>query len=466
MFFILKCLFNYFCTLMKNAVIENYKIEAKTMLRIGMPIVIGQLGMVAMGVADTIQVGMIPQKGAASVAAAGISNNLFFTVAIVGFIALGVVAPMVSKAHAENDALKINVLYRSTLRVALILGLVVCLLTSIITYFFEVLGQDAEVTELAKPFSYFISLSAIPMFFFLAIRQLSDGFSKTRVAMIVTISALFLNIFLNYIFINGWWFIPRLGLTGTGIATLFARTYMMVAMWFAIHQDADLVPFLKKIAPKKDNLVRHILKIGLPSGLQGFFEVGVFAAAVVLIGWYGKYQQSAHVIALNLCSVTYMMVTGIAAASGIRVGHFWGLHDRNGIRIAGNTALSISGGFMFLCAVLFIIFHKWFIGLYTDDANVVPVAIQLLIIGGFFQISDGLQATALGLLRGVSDVNLPTGITLFAYWGVGLPVGYLLGEYYGLKASGVWIGLTAGLTASAVLLNWRFYRLVRRMKVR
>ena len=450
---------------MKNIVIESYKNEAKTMLQIGTPIVIGQLGLVAMGVADTIQVGMIPETGAASVAAAGVANNLFFTIAIVGFIALGVVAPMISKAQAENDALKINVLYRSALRVALLLGVITCIITCIITYFFDKFGQDADVTELAKPFSYLISLSAIPMFFFLAIRQLSDGFSKTRVAMIVTISALFLNILLNYVFINGWWFFPRLGLTGTGIATILARIYMVIAMWIAIHRDADLKPFLGKIAPQKANLVRHILKIGLPSGLQGFFEVGVFAAAVVLIGWYGKYQQSAHVIALNLCSVTYMMVTGIAAASGIRVGHFWGLHDRNGIRVAGNTALAISGGFMFFCAVLFIVFNKWFIGLYTDDINLVPIAIQLLIIGGFFQISDGLQATALGLLRGVSDVNLPTFITLFAYWVVGLPIGYLLGEYYGLKASGVWIGLTAGLTASAVLLNWRFHRLVRRMKV-
>lgn len=451
---------------MKKIVIESYKNEAKTMLQIGMPIVIGQLGLVAMGVADTIQVGMIPQKGAASVAAAGIANNLFFTIAVIGLIALGVVAPMVSKAQAENDGLKINILYRSTLRVALLLGIVTCIITCIITYFFDRFGQDADVTELAKPFSYLISLSAIPMFFFLAIRQLSDGFSKTRVAMIVTLSALFLNIILNYVFINGWWFFPRLGLTGTGIATLLSRTYMMIAMWFAIHRDADLVPFLKKAEHQKANLVRHILKIGLPSGLQGFFEVGVFAAAVILIGWYGKYQQSAHVIALNMCSVTYMMVTGIAAASGIRVGHFWGLHDRNGIRVAGNTALGISGSFMFLCAVLFFIFHKWFVGLYTDDVNVVPIAIELLIIGGFFQISDGLQATALGLLRGVSDVNLPTVITLFAYWGFGLPIGYLLGSYYGFKASGMWIGLTAGLTASALLLNWRFYRLIRRMNVR
>jgi multidrug resistance protein, MATE family len=444
---------------------NNYRNEAKTMLHIGMPIVIGQLGLVAMGVADTIQVGMIPEKGAVCVAASGIANSLFFTIAIVGLIAIGVVAPMISKARSENNLLKINVLYQSTLRVALLLGIATCLLSSILTYFLDVFKQDPEVIALAKPFSYLISFSAVPMFFFLAIRQLSDGFGRTRLAMIVTISALVLNIILNAILINGWWFFPRLGVMGAGVATLLSRTYMMIAMWLSVHKDNEFTPFLKQKATETGNLIRHILKIGLPAGLQGFFEVAVFAGAVIIIGWSGKYQQAAHLIAINLCSVTYMMATGIASAGGIRVGHFWGLHERESMRVAGNTALGLSGGFMFLCAILFIIFNKWFIGLYTDDINVVPIAVELLIIGGFFQISDGWQATALGLLRGVSDVNLPTFITLFSYWIFGLPIGYFLSEYYGLKASGVWIGLTAGLTASALLLNWRFYRLVKRMKV-
>jgi MATE family multidrug resistance protein len=117
------------------------------------------------------------------------------------------------------------------------------------------------------------------------------------------------------------------------------------------------------------------------------------------------------------------------------------------------------------CATILIIFHHFLIGLYTSDANVVPIATTLLLIGGLFQLSDGLQATALGILRGIADVNIPTVITLFAYWIVGLPVGYFLGEYYGLKAAGVWLGLTAGLTASAILLCWRFYSMIRKIKV-
>ena len=445
--------------------LQSIKKEAKTMLQIGMPLVIGQLGMVAMGVADVIQVGSIPNKGAVSVAAAGVINTLYYSFAIVGIIAIAVVAPMISKAQAEKDTTKIQNLYCAVLKVAFYLGIATFLVNLIPIYFLEAFGQDPEVTVLAKPFGVLIALSAIPTYYFLAIRQLSDGFSKTQLAMKVAVIALFMNIGLNYLLINGHWGFPALGLLGSGFATLFSRTFMMVAMWLVVHKNAEFKPFLKKNTEVKDNLVPYILKIGLPAGLQGFFEIGVFAAALIIVGWHGTYQQAAHLIAMSMCSVTYMMVTGIASASGIRVGHFWGLHDRAGIQMAGKVALGLSGGFMFLVATLFIVFTQWFVGLYTNDVNVISVAIQLLIIGGLFQISDGLQATALGLLRGIADVNVPTFITIFSYWIIGLPIGYVLGEVYDMNAAGVWIGLTAGLTASALLLNRRFYRLVKRMNM-
>ena len=450
--------------MMTKFVLKDYQTEAVQMLRIGLPIVIGQMGFIAMGVADMIQVGMMPDKGVVSVAAAGVSVSLFFTVAVIGLVALGVVAPMISKAKAEGTSLEISALYRSVQRVALILGVVTFALTSIIAYFFDHFGQDPEVTVLAKPFAYIIAASVVPLFLFIAIRQLSDGFGRTRVAMFVTLSALLLNIILNYFLINGIWIFPRLELLGSGIATFISRSYMLFALWFAVRRNPEFAPYLKQKLSKQADLSRRILKIGLPAGLQGFFEVAVFAAAVVIIGWNGKFQQAAHMIAINMCSITYMMASGIAAAGGIRVGHFWGLRDRQLMRLSGNTALYLASGFMFLAAMLFFLLNKQLVGLYTTDPNVVPIAVELLIIGGIFQLSDGLQVTALGILRGIADVNVPTVITLFAYWGVGLPVGYLLGFTFDMKAAGVWLGLTAGLTASAVLLNMRFYRLIRRLR--
>ncbi len=448
---------------MKKINFEAYKEEAKTMIQLGYPIVISQLGIIAMGVADTIQVGRIEGKSAVSVSASGLVNSLVFTVGIVPLITLSIIAPMISKAKAEENEGDIQHLFQAGMRVSWILGTITVILCLIMGFFFENLGQEAEVTKIAFTYNILMSVSMIPLLLFVALRQLSDGLGKTKMAMVITISAVFLNILLNWVLINGIGFFPKLELTGSGIATSISRLYMASALWFLIHRDMDFKPYTIKAKDNFKHLIKKILTIGLPSGLQGFFEVGVFSLAVVMIGWYGKYQQAAHMIAINMCSVTYMMVTGIASAGGIRVGHFWGLKDRKQMVVAGNSALLMGGGFMAICATVFFVFPQFLIGLYTKDAQVVPVATVLLLLGGIFQLSDGLQATALGILRGISDVNFPTLITLFAYWVVGLPIGYLLGNYYDLKAAGIWIGLTAGLTASAILLCWRFFKMVRKV---
>lgn len=443
--------------------LKPYKKEATEVIKLGLPIIISQLGIVAMGVADTMQVGSIEGKSAVSVAAAGLSNSVSFTIAIIGILTLGVVAPMISKAEAEDNKKEVGLLFRAVNKVAWQMGLATLGICLLLGEFLDKMGQEREVIEIAKPYNMLIALSMIPLFLFVSLRQLSDGLEKTRIAMVVTLSALILNIILNWGFINGIAFFPRLELLGAGLATLLSRIYMALALWWIIKREKHFQEYLNVEKESLKNLITKIYKIGLPSGFQGFFEVAVFAAAVVVIGWYGKYQQAAHQIAINMCSVTYMMMTGLASAGGIRVGHFWGLNDKKRILLAGNTALGLSAIFMMGCAIIFFTCYDFLIHLYTSDVMVVPIATTLLIIGGIFQISDGLQATALGILRGIAEVNVPTVITLFAYWGIGLPIGYVLAGYNNLNAAGVWLGLTAGLTASAILLCWRFYARVRKL---
>ncbi|MDZ7876541.1 MAG: MATE family efflux transporter [Saprospiraceae bacterium] len=442
---------------------QTYQQEARNLLTLGYPIIISQLGIIAMGVADTIQVGRIEGKGAVSVSASGFVNSLGFTVAIIPLITLGIIAPMISKAKAENDTPQIRQLFKAGKRVSWYLSATTVIICLTMGFFFDKLGQEPEVAAEAFYYNILMSISMIPLLYFVALRQLSDGLGRTKMAMVITISAVFINVLFNWLLINGIGIFPRLELIGSGIATSIGRLYMATALWFLIHKEAIFKPYTDRTKEGINYLVKKILSIGLPSGLQGFFEVGVFSAAVVIIGWYGKYQQAAHMIAISLCSVTYMMVTGVASAGGIRVGHFWGLKDKQQMMVAGKTALSLGGSFMALCGLIFFAFPQFLISLYTTDAQVVPIASVLLLLGGVFQISDGLQATALGILRGISDVNFPTLITLFAYWIVGLPIGYVLGDVYGMKAAGVWIGLTAGLTASAILLCWRFFQRVKKI---
>lgn len=178
-----------------------------------------------------------------------------------------------------------------------------------------------------------------------------------------------------------------------------------------------------------------------------------------MIGWLGEPQLAAHQIAINMASTTYMMATGIAAAGSIRVGMAVGRNNRSAVQRAGTAAFLLVTLFMGLCCVLFLSANEWLVSLYIrDNLAVSSIAATLVIIAGFFQLSDGIQVVGLGVLRGVADVNMPTLLTLFAYWGVALPLSYMLAFPLGMDVQGVWIGLLAGLTVSAILLTYRFYK--------
>jgi multidrug resistance protein, MATE family len=444
---------------------KKYLFESRKILRLGLPIVVGQLGIIAMGVADTIQVGGIPQIGKVSVGAAGVGNSIFITVGVLGMVALGVIGPMISKAKAENNFLHVRRLVRTAWQLALLLGAISASIIALVGYFMDLFKQPAEVSVLAQPYTYVIALSLIPQYLFIALRQLSDGFGKSQSSMWVILLAFFCNIFLNWCFIYGVGFFPKWGLIGAGVATLISRFFLVFCLFGLIWKDPSLRPFLTQVPGNYVALMRETLRVGIPAGLQSFFEIAVFSAAVIIIGWLGVDQQAGHLIAINMCSVSYMMVTGLAAAGGIRVGEAWGLRDLNQIRLVGQVALWLSALFMALCAIFMLVGGSWLVSLYTQDVAVARVALSLLMIGAFFQISDGVQATALGVLRGVADVDMPTGITLVAYWVIGLPLGCWLAFEKGYQAEGVWIGLTAGLTVSAGLLCWRFFKKIAQLKL-
>jgi MATE family multidrug resistance protein len=199
-------------------------------------------------------------------------------------------------------------------------------------------------------------------------------------------------------------------------------------------------------------VIKKILSLGFPSGIQYFFEIGAFAFAVIMIGWLGTEQLAAHQIAINLASISFMIVLGLSMAGGIRVGNAVGEKYVTGVRRAGFTAIFLALCVMSVSGLIFIVFRNYLPTLYIDDETVISIASSLLIIAALFQLSDGVQAVGIGILRGLTDVKIPTAITFIA----GLPTGYLLAFYFGLDVQGVWIGLLAGLTTSAILLTLRF----------
>ncbi|AUD04705.1 MATE family efflux transporter [Spirosoma pollinicola] len=439
--------------------LTTYRAEFSDTLRLSIPIIIAQLGVVLMGVTDNLFVGRL--LGALPLGAAGLANSLSFLMSSIGVGGLSVVAALVSKANSQDEPAAVNRLFRAGLRVALLLSVLVGGLSVLLAYNFDLFGQTPEVTRLARNFMLILSASLLPLLVFVATRQLCDGLRYPRVAMAITLSALAVNALFNYLLIKGFGPIPALGLMGSAMATLLSRLFMAGAMLAYVYRTSHFRPYLKKEfnALPTASEAWIILRLGIPGGLTFFFEVATFSLAVVIVGWLGEAQLAAHQIAINMASVTYMMATGISSAAAIRVSAAVGQFSRDGVWRAGVAAFLLSISFMSITAVVFLTANDWLVSLYIRDSpEVMTIAASLVIMAGFFQLSDGVQVVALGGLRGLSDVNIPTLITLFSYWVVALPLSYVLAFPFGMDAVGVWVGLLAGLSIAAVLLTWRFFR--------
>lgn len=441
-----------------------YRHHFRSTLNLSTPIIIGQIGFVMMGVIDNAMIGQMIGKD--PLAAVGASNAIFFLITVFGMGTLSAVAPLVSIAKNKNNGEDCFAIFRKSQTAALLLSAITLPILWVCAYNFHWFGQEPEVAKLAAEYLFIVSLGVLPFYSFWGGKQFTEGLSYTKPAMVVTIAGLLLNTFLNWIMIEGNLGFPRLELTGAGIATTVTRVLMTVGMFMFIWKSELIKPFRIVTAKATTKHLKEIFKIGVPSGMQYFFEVAAFASAAILMGHLSKEALAAHNIAINVAALTYMVTLGISAAGSIRVGDYYGKEDRKGVYMAGTGALILISVFMVFTCALFILFNKELSAIFIDpsEQEVLKIAVGLLVIAGFFQMSDGIQGVALGILRGVTDVKIPTVFTLFSYWVVGLPTAYYLAFHTALGPKGIWWGLTAGLTCSAILLTSRFYYLQKGMR--
>lgn len=439
-----------------SGIYQTYQPYFRKIAKLSYPIIIGQLGIVLMGVADVIMVGKVD---ATNLAAAALGNSIFFLVSILGIGTLTAISPLVAKSKGAGHPNECAILFRQGLKAAVLLTAFISTIIFILTINIDWFGQDEEVTRLAKSFLHLLNAGIIFMLLFFAGKQFSDGLSVTKPSAVITIIALSLNILLNWLLIYGNWGFPKLGLNGAGIATMIARMFMGTAMLLYIFRNSIYKPYLH-IKEKTQNLffLKEIFQVGLPSGLQYTFEMGAFAAAAIIIGWFGKFELAAHQVAINIASVTYMVATGISAAGAIAVGDALGRKHKTDLMRSGRAALVLGVLFMSVCGLVFALFNHQIVGLYTSDVLVTDMATKLLLIAALFQLSDGTQSVSLGILRGITDTKIPTLVTVVAYWIIGIPVGLWMADYFAIGLYGIWFGLTVGLTFSAVMLSIRFIK--------
>ncbi len=433
----------------------SVKDHIKKTLDLSYPVIIGQLGFIMMGVVDSMMVGGI---GAAPLAAASIANSLFILILVVGIGISFAVTPLVAISVGADKKSECGIFFRQSFIVNIIFSFLLIAVTVIASDFIGKLNQPKEVAVLAAPYAKLLGLSILPAMLFQTYKQFIEGLSIMRPAMIITLLANIINALVNWLLIYGNWGFPRLGLNGAGYATLFSRIFMALVLMFYVMNSKFFKEYDVSFNFKGFNwpVIKKILNLGLPSGVQYLFEVGAFSFAVVMVGWLGTKQLAAHQIAINLASISFMGVLGVSAAGSIRVGNAVGHKNVKEVRRAGFSAVLLGASMMSVSAVIFIFFRNSLPQLYIHDPVVISFASSILLIAALFQISDGVQAVGIGICRGLTDVKGPTIITFVAYWILGLPIGYFFGFILKMQVFGVWIGLLVGLTASAIMLTLRF----------
>jgi MATE family multidrug resistance protein len=434
---------------------NSYKESIRQTFLLSYPVIIGQLGVIMMGVVDSIMVGSL---GAAPLAAASLSGGIFILIFIIGIGISISVTPLVAISVGARDYQQCGMYFRQSLVVNFFTGLILMLITILSADLLKYFNQPADVVVLAESYLRILGLSILPASIFHSFKQMIEGLSIMKPAMIITIAANLINAAVNWVLIYGNFGFPALGLDGAGWATFLSRVFMAAALMIYVMNKSYFKQYDIRFDFRELDIpvIKKILRLGLPSGVQYFFEVGAFSFAAIMVGWLGTVQLAAHQIALNLASISFMAILGISAAGGIRVGNAVGERDIQKIRLAGFTALGLGGAFMFFSGLIFIFMRHKLPYIYIDDPDVHIYASSLLIIAALFQISDGVQAVGIGVLRGLTDVKGPTIITFIAYWIIGLPIGYLLGFILNMNVLGIWIGLMLGLTASAIMLSLRF----------
>ncbi|MDX2191545.1 MAG: MATE family efflux transporter [Bacteroidota bacterium] len=442
--------------------LKKYQKDISETFNLSLPILFGRLGAVLMGVLDNIMIGKI---GYEPLAASGIATSIYILIAIIpiGMIIVG--SPMISGFNSREDKQGAVDTLKSCIQVSQLVSFAFAIVLCVIALNFHLLGQEPIVTELALPLFYLLILSTFPLMYFIAVEQFTDGLGNTGISMFFNVSALFVNAGINYCLIYGNFGFPELGLLGAGIGTLIARTYMAIGIWCYVRYSKQFSEYALNFNQLQIHWesFKQVLKTGLPSGFQFFFEISAFSFATIAVGWLGTVQLAAHNVIISIASITYMVSSGFAAGSSIRVGYASGTHDVKAVLNAAKSGMILVCSLILVFSIALIIFNKYFIILYNEDVEVVAIASGLMLLLAVFQFADGINVVAVAILRAISDVNVPALLTMGCFWALGIPMGLLFSFYFHLDVYGIWLGLLIGQGISSIILTWRFFHKARKM---
>jgi MATE family multidrug resistance protein len=418
------------------------------MLALAVPVVLAEMGWMTMGIVDTLMVGRLSPE---AIGAVGIGSGLFIGV---GIFAMGLLLGLDTLVAQAFGAGRIDDCHRwlfHGVALSLLLTAPIMLLLFGVSAALDGWGLDPAVLRLAVPYLDAVTWSVLPLLLYASFRRYLQGMGVVRPIMFALGLANLTNVAANWILIFGKLGAPALGVRGAAWATVLSRV-VMAGFLFAVIRYRERERLFRTPMRIEAAWMRRLVALGFPAAGQVTLEVGVFSAATALAGRLAPVSLAAHQIALNLASFTFMVPLGVASAGAVRVGHAVGRRDRAGAAHAGWTALLLGVGFMACAAGSFLTFPRALIGAFTSDAKVLELGASLLFVAAVFQLFDGVQGVATGVLRGLGDTRWPMFWNLAGHWIIGLPLGYVLCFTAGLGVIGLWWGLSSGLIICAIAL--------------
>lgn len=440
--------------------------ELRELIRLSGPLIASHAGNQMMGVVDTAIVGRL---GSASLAGVGVGAALFFAITVVGMGILLGLDPIISQSIGAGEPARARRALWQGVYIALAASIPTMGLIALASLLLGPLGIEAETASEARRFMFGRMPNVVPFLLFTAARSYLQASGGGRTIIVAMIAANIANVIGNMVFIYGdeglLWAglpaigMPALGVFGSGLASSLASAMSLVMTIIGIRGIKTPDDPGRRALDRP--LMSKIVRLGFPIGLQLLAEVGAFGAMNILAGRMGKLPAAGLQLAITLASFTFTVTLGLGSATSVRVGRAIGQEDSPGARRAGFTGIYAASVFMAFTGVAFIVAPGLFARILTDEADVLAVAVPLVQIAGFFQVSDGIQAVAAGALRGAGDTSALHRANLIGHYAIGLPIAVGLGFYAGLGAPGLWIGATAGLTTVAVFLTYRFHRISR-----
>lgn len=422
-------------------------------LKLAVPLVLAELGWMAMGVVDTMFVGRV---GAEAIGAVGLGTMVFYGIAICAAGVLLGLDTLVAQAFGAGDRQDYHRSLVAGVGMAVLMIPAVMGLVWTLERMLPQMGVNNEVVLATRPYLHALIWSTPPLLIYFALRRYLQALHIVRPVMITLVTANLVNLAGNWVLVLGHLGAPKLGAEGAGWATCLSRIYMAGALIFVLwRRDPEIFHIAWRPDTKR---MWTLFKLGAPAAAQMAVEIGVFATVTVLVSRLNATALAGHQIALTTVSTTFMMPLGISSAAAVRVGFELGRGDKHAAARAGWTALALGAAVMSAAAIVLLAVPEAIARVFTPDVGVIAAAATILRVAAFFQLFDGLQIVVTGSLRGGGDTRTPMVCHLVGYWIIGLPLGAMLCFWRGLGAPGLWMGLSAGLIAIGIVLAAFWWR--------